>query len=187
MLLVGFSYARRLNISDPITFATRPESTIAPVLYDTGSILDVDTLDRGGLETAWSDGRRTVQAEFVYTRVNRASLPDLRFWGAYIQASLLLSDDVRRYGRRAGAFGRIVPRRPLDPGDGHWGAVEVVGRISALDLDDEEIRGGRAINVTAGVSWFPYTRVRLSANYVLSHRLGDGFANVFETRLQLDY
>lgn len=187
MLLLGFSYARRFNITDVISFATRPESTIAPVLLDTGPILDADSLDRGGLEVAWSDGRRTVQAEFLYTRVNRPLLPILEFWGGYIQASMLLTDDVRHYGRRAGAFGRIVPRQRFDPRNDHWGAVEVAARISMLNLEDEKISGGRQINGTLGVSWFPYTRVRLAANYVLAHRLGEGFANIVEARFQIDY
>lgn len=187
LLLLGFSYARRFNITEVISFATRPESTIAPILLDTGPILDADSLDRGGLEVAWSDGRRTIQAELLYTRVNRPRFPTLEFWGGYVQASFLLTDDVRRYGRRAGAFGRIVPRRTFDPRRRQWGAVELAARISMLDLEDERIRGGREINATVGVSWFPFTRVRFAANYVLAHRLSEGTANIFEARLQLDY
>lgn len=187
MLLLGFSYSHRFNITDPVSFAVRPESSVAPALLDTGPILGADSLDRGGAEVAWSDGRRTFQAEFLYARVNRSSLPALAFWGGYAQLSWLLTDDVRRYGRRAGAFGRIVPRKRFDPRKNQWGAVEVAGRISWVDLDDEGIRGGREINGTVGVSWFPFTRVRLLANYVLAHRLSEGTANIFEARLQLDY
>lgn len=187
MLLVGLSYARRVNITDPVSFATRPESTLAPIVADTGPIVGADTLDRGGVEAAWSNGRLTVQSELLYTHVNRPSLPGLEFWGGYAQASWLLTDDIRHYGRRSGAFGRIVPRKRFDPGAGHWGALEVAVRLSGLDLDDAAIHGGRLINGTVGVSWFPYTRVRLAANYVLSHRLGEGTANLFQTRLQIDY
>jgi phosphate-selective porin OprO/OprP len=187
MLLVGFSYARRLNITDPVRFATRPESTLAPIVADTGLIVNADNLDRGGVEVAWSDGRLTVQSEIVYSRVNRRTLKRLEFWGGYAQASWLLSDDRRHYGRRAGAFGRIVPRRRFSPGNGHWGAFELAARLSGLDLDDDAVHGGRVIDATFGVSWFPYTRVRLAANYVLSHRLGEGTANIFQARLQLDY
>jgi phosphate-selective porin OprO and OprP len=57
----------------------------------------------------------------------------------------------------------IRPRQNFDPAAGHWGAVQVTGRYSALTVDDEVFDHGlgaagasrRARSWAAGVNWYP--------------------------------
>jgi phosphate-selective porin OprO/OprP len=57
----------------------------------------------------------------------------------------------------------IRPRQNFDPAAGHWGAVQVTARYSALTVDDEVFDHGlgaagasrRARSWAAGVNWYP--------------------------------
>jgi phosphate-selective porin OprO/OprP len=109
------------------------------------------------------------------------------FSGGYAQASYFLTGERRVYGRRSGSFGRVVPRRSFNPSKGRWGAFELAARVSYLDLDDADVRGGRQFNTALGVNWYLHAHVRLEANYVLAWVRNDGLANILQARIQLDY
>jgi phosphate-selective porin OprO/OprP len=187
MLLLGFSYAHRFSVKDDVSFSTRPESFLVPALLDTGAISDARDYDRWGLEAAWVDGPFSIQAEILGLHVLRRTAEDLFFVGGYVQASYFLTGERRVYGRRSGTFGRVVPRRAFNPAKGRWGALELAARISYLDLDDADVRGGRQFNTALGVSWYLLAHVRLEANYVLAWVRNDGLANILQARIQLDY
>ena len=53
----------------------------------------------------------------------------------------------------------------FDPAAGRWGAVEVGGRFSTIDLTDAEVRGGRQSVWTAGVGWVPTGPLRFVLQY----------------------
>jgi phosphate-selective porin OprO/OprP len=186
-LLVGFSYNHRFNVQDDVSFKTRPESFLVDPLVDTGAIAGASDYDRWGLEAAWVDGPFSVQAELIGLHVRRSSGSDVFFSGGYAQASYFLTGERRVYGRRSGSFGRVVPRRSFNPSKGRWGAFELAARVSYLDLDDADVRGGRQFNTALGVNWYLHAHVRLEANYVLAWVRNDGLANILQARIQLDY
>lgn len=70
------------------------------------------------------------------------------------------------------AFGRLQPRAPYD-GQGHWGAVEVVGRLHGLTLDEATFptfanpasASRSALTWGVGINWHLNSSVRLMVNY----------------------
>lgn len=165
--------------------SARPESGLTDVrLINTRDILDVDDTLTYGFETAGAAGPLSMQAEYIGTRLNRDST-DVTFKGWYAQSSVLLTGEKRSYSPRLGTF------RDIDP-SGRWGALEAAVRISALDLTDEDIRGGKEENVTLGLNWYINRNLRLMANYIWidthPNRRGiDESPQVLQFRLQLAF
>ncbi|HEU0014255.1 MAG TPA: porin, partial [Longimicrobium sp.] len=93
----------------------------------------------------------------------------------------------------------VVPRRPLDPRGGGWGALELVARATGLEVDantfptfaDPARSMRRATAYGAGVNWYLNRAVRALVNYErTSFDPADGAAarvdeNVIVTRLQV--
>ncbi|HEX6560105.1 MAG TPA: porin [Longimicrobiales bacterium] len=111
-----------------------------------------------------------------------------------------VSGGVVLSGEANGANG-VRPRVPLDPANGHWGAVELVGRVHALDIDDaafptfaDPTRSASAAHAWgAGADWYWNRNVKLVVNY--EHTRFDGGAatgdrpaeTIIFTRLQFSY
>jgi phosphate-selective porin OprO/OprP len=117
------------------------------------------------------------------------------FQGGYLIASYLLTGEHRPYKRVGGCFDRIVPLRPLyrEP-ESCWqvagtGAWEVAGRISFLDLDDENVRGGELTDVTLGLNWYATAYLRVTCNWVHAFldRTGRSETDLFGMRVGYDF
>ncbi len=67
----------------------------------------------------------------------------------------------------------VRPKNGFDPANGHWGAVQVVARYSALTVDRDAFEGGfaaatasrEAKSFTVGVNWYPVTFIKYYATY----------------------
>jgi phosphate-selective porin OprO/OprP len=72
-----------------------------------------------------------------------------------------------------GGIGLVRPKHPFDPATGHWGAVQVLGRFSHLEVDGAAFVNGfaaagasrRADQWTAALNWFPNQFVKWYATY----------------------
>ena len=162
---VGASYARQFVSGDNvIRYRARPEAHLAPSrLVDTGD-LDADGSDLAGLEAALVLGPLSFQAEYVGNRVHRSGgADDLFLQGYYAFVSWFATGEHRVYKR--GVFSRVSPDRNFGR-DGGPGAWELAARWSALDLNSEDVRGGRLQDVTAGVNWYLNPNMRVMLNYV---------------------
>lgn len=138
----------------------KPEGSLAPGLLNTGRLDDVEEVTVMGFEGAAVYGPVSVQGEYMQSFLTRGNgRDDPSFDGWYVQASWIPTGESRRYSRSRGVFTGVRPDRD-------WGAVELAARVSHLDLFDETVRGGRATNFTAGVSWYVTRNVRLMFNYV---------------------
>lgn len=165
-----------------------------PFFVDTGSIKTQD-FSLYGAEVAGSLGSLNFQAEWMATTVNQIHNPGVFLQGAYIQGSYFLTGEHRPYSRPSGTIGAIKPFENffvLDRGRGTgWGAWEVASRVSWVDLDDKNIKGGRMIDYTAGLNWFLHANVKLQFNYINAwvnnavHGRSD--TNIFATRLQAQF
>jgi len=188
LLEVGASYSHQFRNSRSASISQRPESNLANRYLQTGTIDGVRSADRIGAEVAWVRGPLSAQAELLYAFLDRdTGGGDLDFWGAYAQASWFLTGEFRPYSRASGAFGRIVPRHRFDPAAGHWGAVQVAARVSHVDLDDADVRGGRETDLTLGLNWYLFSILRLAVNYVYGHVHDQGDAHIAQARLQIDF
>ena len=66
-------------------------------------------------------------------------------------------------------------------------ALEVAARLSHLDLNDGNVRGGRQTNATLGLNWYVLSNVRFGVNAIWGHVAGDGDVWIGQTRLQIDF
>lgn len=175
---------------DPADAAAGPGSPSANIIYQnqtelrvdaanlvsTGNI-DADSATHWGADAGLVAGR--LYAEGGYTRfdVDRrgSTAPDPQFDGWYLQASVFLTNDARRYDARSQSFKNPSVKRPLGTAGG-WGAWEIAARYSTLDLDSHEgaagaptpaggIRGGTQDIWTAGLNWYPNNAVRVLLDY----------------------
>ena len=144
-----------------------------------------DQVNVPGVSTPGADARRSAA----------------NFWGASLTAGYFLTGESRPYDLTTATFGRTTPRRNFDPSAGAWGAVEVLARLSHLDLTDNDdgfggVRGGELTDLTLGANWYLNPRTRFQANYILA-RLedrttgpaagGSSDTSIFAVRAQVDF
>ena len=111
----------------------------------------------------------------------------LDFFGGYAEVSYFPTGERRPYSRRSGRFGRVVPQRGFRPLAGAWGAVQLAARLSYVDLNERDIRGGREIDLTLGINWHLLGTLGLMGNYVHGHVYGQGDIDLFQARFQVEF
>jgi phosphate-selective porin OprO/OprP len=165
LLHTGVAFSYRHFDDGQIRFKARPESYVSDAFFvDTGSISEVESLTRYGIEAAAVLGPLSLQTEYITTQTRRVDTgPILTFDGWYAYASYLISGETRPYRHRRGVFRGIRPRHAF--GRGGPGAWELALRYSQLDLSDDDISGGELKLMTFGLNWYPNANVRLSTNY----------------------
>ncbi len=180
-----------------------------PFFVQTGNLTNIANYHVFGTELLWVNGPLSVQSEAMVNLINQggndnsAVLP-----GAYVQVGYFLTGEHRPYDRKAGAIDRVIPCHDFIHQSGcatGYGAWEIAGRFSYLDLNDAQIHGGTISNYTLGVNWYwnPYTKVVF--NYVHSITdlagvaayspspisgltpAGDTNTDMFAVRMQVDF
>ena len=114
-----------------------------------------------GAEAAFIKGRFHLSSEGHWIVAHRPGLADPRFFGGYVEAGLMLTDDS--VGYRAGLYDRVRPKRPL--GSGGIGAFQLNARYDMVDLSDAGVIGGRQQIIGASLLWYPNDYVRFVLNY----------------------
>lgn len=163
-----------------------------PPFVDTGTFPTNNFTHFGG-EVCWVQGPVSVQSEASLAIVNpKGNLAQMHYKGAYTQVSYFLTGESRPYDKKAGAIDRVKPLNNFrtDTGCG-WGAWELAGRWSYIDLNDGDINGGRLTDWTAGLNWYinPYTKFQLNyiKSFVANPTFGHSYANIFGARAQIDF
>lgn len=184
---LGFSASYVYSGHADIRYQSRPESFLAPELVDTGP-LDAANAFLYDIEGAWRQGPLSVQGEFVQSLVDTRDFGLRDFYGTYISVSDFLTGEQRPYNRNRGIFGQVEPLQGFDPLQGHWGAVEVAGRYSLVDLSDGPIQGGRMRILSGGLNWYWSRFVRWDFEYAFAHvdeEPASGNLNTFQMRCQV--
>ncbi len=159
---------RDLEAGSDYRVRSRPESSIAEAILNTGRLTDVASAFSGAAEAAWIHGPISMQGEFISTQLHRrGGAEDARLWGGYAQIGWIVTGEHRRYSRGAATIRGPIPDRIL-------GALELGVRVSHLDLIDRDIAGGRATDFTFGVNWYLRRNLRLMFNYVFVDALVRG-------------
>lgn len=186
----GLSYRYQVQRPNkPIRFSARPESYLTDVrLVDTGEF-PIDDGHAINPELAFVYGPLSIQAEYFHTHLHAEA--DLSFSGFYLSSSWFLTGERRNYKRKEGVFNPPILNRKFNPKEGQWGAFELGLRYSFVDLNSQNIHGGEETNMTAGLNWYLFPRVRLMFNYInarvknrLSPRIETGHSDIFMLRLQ---
>jgi phosphate-selective porin OprO/OprP len=162
---------RNTGDTEAVRFKQQPETHISGVnIVDTGTIAGVDNYLHLGAELALVEGPLSAQAEYVWTTVERDTGGDVDFDGWYVQAAYFLTGESRRY--KKGKFSGVSPKSVV--GRNGFGAWQLAARYSTIDLNDGDIRGGDAENMTIGLNWFPTSTLRFSGNYVKTFNINGG-------------
>jgi len=145
---------------DALRYRERPEARAdGNRLVDTGTISDVDTTMKLGVEAAYQAGSFHMVAEYFSVDVDRNTGEDPTFTGYHIYGVWNITGEKRGY--RNGIF------RGLKPGSPDRGAWELALRYSSLDLEDAGFQGGTQDNITLGVNYYPNANVRFMLNYIM--------------------
>jgi phosphate-selective porin OprO/OprP len=133
------------------------------------------------VEAAGNLGPLFVQGEYFWIDVDRRPFaqpasstitgPTLHFNGGYIEASWALTGETRTYNAAGAAYNAIVPANPFSWKAGAWGAWEIAGRYSVIDLNDrlgfpDGASGGRQTIYAAGLNWYVNRDIRFMLNYL---------------------
>jgi phosphate-selective porin OprO/OprP len=167
------------NAIRPITLADPPELTVDNTgarLVSTGA-LNAANVSQWGLEGALEWQSLYTQAGyFGYSVDQRAALPSYNFDGWYAEALFVLTGESRPYNSATASFTNPRPRIPFSFSGGGWGAWEVAGRYSDLNLNDnagtlghalppDGLRGGGQRIWTAGLNWYPNNALKFELQY----------------------
>jgi phosphate-selective porin OprO/OprP len=158
-----------------LKLSDRPELRIDPtVIINTGSIEGVSGAQVYSAEAAAAYGPLFFQGEYFWyniARNNLPGLPSLKFQGGYAEASFVLTGESHPYIPAAAAYGGIIPVNPFSLSAGGWGAWEIAGRVSTMNLNDllwttNGVAGGQQTIYTAGVNWYVNRNVRFMLDYL---------------------
>jgi phosphate-selective porin OprO/OprP len=156
------SYRTPNAFSNGFLYEGRTETKVSKIKFLQASIGEAAGRADFGFEAAAQWKRFSFKSEYVTSSVIRedtSRFEDVAFDGGYVMTSVFLTDDQSQYRGEEGEFADVVPKSK-------WGAVELLGRMSYLDLNE----GGTGKNLTAGLNWhanpnhkimFNYTRVNL--------------------------
>jgi phosphate-selective porin OprO/OprP len=186
LIHLGVSGSHVLSGSGDLQYRARPDTFLTPYLVDTASFDANATLL--GLEAAFRNGPATLQAEYLRSFVDADEGGSLDFSGAYAELSLVVTGETRPYDVATAVFTRIEPRAPFKPFRGQWGALELTGRLSWIDLDNGPVEGGRMIDVAVGPTWTWNKFVRFLASYSYARiveEAGGDDAHVAQARIEL--
>jgi len=177
------SFYRGVRGKDLYRIRSRPESSLAPYLFSTGSLSHVDDAVAVAVEVAGELGPFSIQGEYLWTRLWRDDgRRNPSFYGAYVEASWFPTGESRPYDVDRGVFGRIRPRS-------RWGAVQLAARWSTLNLVDAGVEGGKANDYSVGVNWYLSSNLRVMFNFIqvdgrLPRSLESDNPRIFQWRVQ---
>jgi phosphate-selective porin OprO/OprP len=119
-----------------ISLSDRPELRIDPTSFlSTGSIASSGGWVIGAeAAAAWQNA--FIQGEYYHYTIDQLTpgFPSLNYDGGYVQGSYSFGGR-RQYKPAAGAYSGVIPDAPLSFATGGWGALELAGRYSVIDLD----------------------------------------------------
>ena len=105
-------------------------------------------------------------AQFGFDEIGPDATTEETFDAWYLQAGWVLTGEGRPYSMRKAAWGGVKPATPFDAAGPGMGALELVGRYSYANLDDETVMGGEETNYTLGLNWWLNNWVALKFNYI---------------------
>jgi phosphate-selective porin OprO/OprP len=181
-LHLGVSY-RYLEAKDGVLrYKGKDESNVSSNYVDTKDFAANHSASYG-FEELYNVKNFSLLGEYV---ISVASTPqgNENFKGYYLTGSWVLSGEQRPYDKKAAYARRVKP-------SGKSGAWEIVARVSKVDLDSRDIKGGKLFKLYGGLNWWATQRWRISTGYGYGNldkdNIKDGITNSVITRLQWVY
>ena len=163
-----------------VTLQERPELRVDGTRLISTAAINAQHASSAGLEAAGEYGPFFLQSEYEKFRVERRNgvigLEDPEFSGYYVEGSYSLTGERRRFNPNTWAFDAPPVNHPFSLADHTWGAWELAGRYSDIDLNfhagalgtaptADAIRGGEQKIWTGGLNWYPNSVVRFMLDY----------------------
>jgi phosphate-selective porin OprO/OprP len=167
-----------------IRLRSRPEAFTAPFFIDTG-VFASDKSAHYGYEVYYTRKSLMVGSEGYVTKFSSSEKDDPVFHGGAAVVSYFLTGETRPYSTVSGIYSFVPVLKPVFKGGP--GAIEVVLQVSALDLDDGPIQGGKFWRITPMVNWYlsPIVRLEVAYGYGTLDRFGlEGSTHFFQSRIQ---
>src|ERR1700761_9550420 len=179
-----------LNSARPFALSNPPELNVDDNSTKLVSVSDANVTDAWdwNLESAVTYDNFLAQAGYFKYGVDQRGITTLRgqgFDGWYVEGSWVLTGESRGWSTANAAFTNPRPRVNFSPDGGGWGAFELAGRYSTLDLNDNEgviggalpaggVRGGEQRIATVGINWYPnqVLKFSLQAQNVQASKIG---------------
>ncbi len=155
----------------PLGTSGQPVPDVAngtPFFVDTGTLAGTNLTQTIGLESLWVRGPLSWQSEAMGCFVDTSQNGNAFLNGAYSQVGWFLTGEHRPYDRKSGAIDRVIPFHSVSKCGGGWGAWEIAGRWSYLDVTDGQIIGGLMQNMTVGLNWYVNPNCKCVFNYIHS-------------------
>jgi phosphate-selective porin OprO/OprP len=148
-----------------------------------------------GLEGLWVQGPLSVQTEGNFLMATRPNGTAANFAGFYTTFGYFLTGEHRPYIRKSGAIDRIkvlhnfIKSESTDEwGLGGW---EAAVRFSYIDLNSNDIHGGRLFDTTVGLNWYLNSYAKVQFNYIRADldraAFTDSRADIWGIRGQFDF
>lgn len=176
----------KTNSAD-LVLSDRPELRIDPTtILNTGGI-PTHSATVWGAEAAGAFGGLFAQGEYFHYSVDQSAglnptdgltnlhTPTLGFHGGYVEASYSIGG-TRQYIPATGAYSGVVPNHNFDIHGGGWGALELAGRYSDVDLNDDlqykvaphvtgGVDGGEQNSYDIGLNWYPNVNMKFMLDF----------------------
>ena len=187
LIHVGVSLSSRSPKGGDTQYRSRPEARFVDFLVDTGT-MDASHITLSGLEFATVRGPLWITAEHIRSKVSAQNLNNPTFKGSYVQVGWFLTGESKPYRTNSGTFDRMRPLIKYTKGNPFkkrsGGAVELVGRLSRVDLTDGLVEGGEMTDIGGALSWYINATTRVELNYIYASPKNQGAANIFLLRVQ---
>lgn len=207
------------QVQDTQNFGSAENFT--PAFVDTGRYA-AHSFNLVGLETVFQNGPFSFQSEWMLTEVNSVVGP-IVYHGAYAEVMYRLTGETRGYDKKLAALKNVVPFNDFisftKDGGGFrgWGAWEIAGRLSYVELRNPNnlsghyydstanlynasaakgaVGNGTLTDTTLGATWFLNAHAKFQFNWIHAFLNNSapvaphGFsqADLFVTRLQVDF
>ncbi|HSE41871.1 MAG TPA: porin [Acidobacteriota bacterium] len=184
LLHIGTSLRYGKPVDDQIRLRSRPEAFTAPYFIDTGTFQS-DHSTHIGLEAYYTRRSLLIGSEYYWHKFSSDEKDDPLFTGGDFVVSYILTGESHPYSTVSGIYSFVPVAKPVFKGGP--GAIEVLMRVSNLDLNGGLIEGGKYWRITPMVNWYlsPIVRLEVAYGYGTLDRYNlSGDTQFFQTRIQ---
>ena len=132
-------------------------------ILNTGKVKKVSEQVSQGIEFVGRFDKFMVQAEYISNQFNRIESDDdsVNTDGFYVETAYMIFGSGRNYNLFDGEFGPVYP-------ESENGNLEVAFRYSTIDLNDGDVLGGSADNITLALNWYAHSNVVIRLNHTMA-------------------